>query len=498
MAEESKRIAKGGTVVLTGTIVAQALSMVTTLWIARRLGPDDFGLLTLATSLLLPLAALATLGLSGSLVRFIPVYIGKQDKTKVAGVISSAFVMGGIASVFVAAVTFVFSDLIAGTIFSDLRLGPMLKALALTIPLIVLTNIASAATRGSKKMHFDAIVQVVGPVVMLLVWGIGLLLFTNSLGVAIYATLIRWLIMAFLSLGFVVIVFGKFFGKGIDWAFRSLWVYSAPLIVSSLMYTLSPRMDRLVLGVVGDTFAVGVYSLAASVVMILKLLHASIVKTFLPVVADAYNRVSINRAKMLYTAVTRWDARLTFLSVVISMLIAQEVLGLLGESYAAAILPFVILAAAVYIGTIPGPTGAFLQMTNHQRVEAANAAIFFVVSPIIQWVLALWLGWIGVAIGVLVTAIIINLAQIAEIYFLYDFHPFHSGHFLFTALSVGTVIVCAVVGLTQPLSVRLLLLVLIICGFMLFVYRFRTGSDELILKMIAQSMPFAKMENTPS
>jgi O-antigen/teichoic acid export membrane protein len=364
--------------------------------------------------------------------------------------------------------------------------------LALTIPLSVVLNLATAATRGSKVMHYDAIVQIAGPIFRLLTWVVGLLLLKNVFDAAIYATLLQQLFPAILAVSFAYWIFRTYFGKGIRWSFKPLWVYSAPLILSTLMYNLAPRMDRLVLGVVSDSRAVGVYSAAAGLAIILSLVHSSIVKTFLPVIADAYNRVSVDRAKVLYVTVTRWDARLTFIGVVSAILIALEILGLLGDRYAEALLPFVILAISVYISTIPGPTGAFLQMTNRQRVDAANALVFFIVGPLIQLGLALWLGWIGVAFGVLVMTVIINIVQSAEIYHYYDFHVFQRDRLLFTVLSIVVVALCAVAGIKQDLPVRLALLGLVSGSFLAFIYLRRTANDILLFKMLTGGSPSEK------
>lgn len=484
LADESRQLATGGATVVVATLVAQALSMVVTLWIARRLGPDDYGLLSLATSLILPLSAVASLGLGRTLVRFLPVHIGNKDDAQVAGVISSSLVMTTAASMLVALVTILLAEPIAEVVFSDPRLTPVLRVMALSVPLIVLTNNALAATRGSKVMVFDAIVQIAGPIFKTVAWAVGLLVVANLLWAAVGATLVQWLLSAILAVGFAYWLYKGYFGKGIDWSFKPLWIYSYPLILSTLMYTLAPRMDRLVLGVVADTRSVGIYSLAASLVVILNLAHASVVKTFLPIVADAHNRVSPERAQSLYIFVTRWDSRLTFAIVAASILIAPEMLAVLGPSYAEALVPFIILALGVYISTIPGPTGAFLQMTNHQRVDAANAVAFFVISPLIQFGLALWLGWIGVAVGVLVVAIVLNVVQTVEIYQIYHFHPFQQGHLLFSILSMAILIVCALAGVRQDLIVRLALFALVAVGFLAYLYIDRSPDDALFMETI--------------
>ena len=498
LAAESKKIAKGGIIVIVGALISQGLSILATLWIARVLGPEKYGLISLALSILLPLAALAALGLPNALVRFIPVHMGNKENDKISGVVSSAFIMAAIASLLIAAAVVILSPLIANRIFSEPLLEPVLRILALTIPLIVLMNLATAATRGSQVMHYDAIVQIAGPIFRLLTWVAGLYLLKNLLDAAIYASLFQQLFPALLALAFAYWIFRKYFGQGIHWAFKPLWIYSAPLILSTLMYNLAPRMDRLVLGVVSDARAVGIYSAAASLMFILSLVHTSVVKNFLPIIADAYNRVSIERARILYITVTRWDARLTFVVVASSLLVAQEILSVMGERYSEALLPFVILGVAVYVGTIPGPTGALLQMTNRQRVEAANAMLFFVLSPFVQFGMAMWLGWIGVAVGVLVMAIIINTVQIVEIYHFYGFHAFQRDHLLFAVLSTVVVASCAVAAVTQDLTVRLALLGLVGGSFLAFIYFNRTPDDQMIFNMFRERIRLGKSQEKPN
>lgn len=497
LAEESKQLVVGGATVVVATLLAQALSMGLTLWIARLLGPDDYGLIALAFSVLIPLAAVASLGLSPTLIRFIPVHLGNNDNAKVAGVIASSLLMSSVASITIMLLTMLLAGPLSNIVFSEPRLVPVLRVMALTLPLMVLSGNALAATRGSKVMTFDAIVQVTSPLFRLIGWVVGLLLVTNLLWAAVGATVFQWLMAAILSLGFAWWVFRGYFGDGIQWSFRTLWVYSAPLILSSLMYTLAPRMDRLVLGVVGDTTVVGIYSLAASFMVILKLAHSSIVKTFLPVAADAYNRVSHERARSLYVNVTRWDTRLTFALVVTSMLFAQELLVILGEEYAPALLPFMILSASVYIATLVGPAGAFFQMTNRQRVEATNAIAFFVISPAIQLLFAQWLGWIGVAVGVLVVAILLAVVQVFELKKLYGFHPFQPRYGLYVLLTLAAVVVCGVIGLQQTLAARIATFAIVALSFVGYIYFTREPGDIYLYNLVTDRLFRRKEQAVP-
>jgi O-antigen/teichoic acid export membrane protein len=123
-------------------------------------------------------------------------------------------------------------------------------------------------------------------------------------------------------------------------------------------------------------------------------------------------------------------------------------------------------------------------MTNRQRVDAANALLFFIISPLIQLLFARWLGWIGVAIGVLATVVIINSLQVIEIRHFYRFHPFQRDHLIFTIGSIVIVVLAAFISQGFDLPFRIAILGGVLVGFLIYVYIQRTPNDIMFFEML--------------
>ena len=478
-------VVRGGSIVLASTLMAQALTLLSTIWVARVLGPSNYGMLSLTMSVVFPLVALATAGLGVAVVRFIPEYLGRGERSRVGAILfSSMTLVVGISTV-VTAILWGLAPILANRVFQDPILVSALRIGSIGIPAIATVQVAAAATRGLKTMRYDAIIRLIRPVLHLVSFGVLLWVSVKLLAAGLIATAISWWLTAFVSLFLCGYAFKRFPLVRSGYVFRMLIVYSAPLLLSNLMYAISPRIDRLVLGVVADATAIGLYSAAANVIVILKLLHVSLVKVFSPMVSDMYNRGSRTRAQRLYLAVTKWDTLLTFCAVASALLLAQEILLLFGDRYVEALIPFTVLAAGVYMGTVVGPSGAFLRMTNRQGLDAINAVVFLVVSPVLQFAFAYWLGWTGVAFGVVASAFVLNLVQVVEIRRSYGFQPFQGIYVRLVILTAVAILISGVVGLNSELPIRVLTLIAVLSIVLAYAYANLAPEEEAMLDLLA-------------
>jgi hypothetical protein len=259
---EGFTVIKGGMIVFLSAVLSQVLTLVTSMWITRALGPDQYGLYSLSLSVLVPIISLASLGLDQTIVRFMPVFVGRQENDRVKGVLYSSWEMASATSLMLAAMVAILAPLMADKVFHDSRMSFVLRALTLTIPFTVLTNIALSATRGLKVMHFDAGIRVARTLFRLVIWGVALYLLQNPLRAAVYGTVSAQAITAALTFGLVFWVFRAFLRSNIERMYKMLLKYALPLTLSVLMYSLIPRIDQLLLGTLVETRIVGIYSAA--------------------------------------------------------------------------------------------------------------------------------------------------------------------------------------------------------------------------------------------
>ncbi|MEM4267167.1 MAG: hypothetical protein QW404_03885, partial [Candidatus Nanoarchaeia archaeon] len=82
-----KTVAKGAVVFLLGMIFSKFFNYFFRI-VTARLGTDNYGMITLAISFVSVLAVLATLGLNGGVLRYVPFFKSRDDEKKVRGVIT--------------------------------------------------------------------------------------------------------------------------------------------------------------------------------------------------------------------------------------------------------------------------------------------------------------------------------------------------------------------------------------------------------------------------
>ncbi len=468
--EAASAVATNGAIALLGTLLAQGFSVVTTLWIARTLGADAYGVFVLAQSIINIALPLVALGLPTTVIRFLPVHIAKQQMTMVKGILYSSTIISGITGVVGALVVFYAAPIIAMQIFREPRLIMPLRYLAPLILFISLAELFKAILRSLKVTKYDATINVLRPTIQLGGWSILLNTTISHLNAATFSYMLGNIAGLFAGAVYINQNFRKVFVEKTEWCFSLLIRYSLPIISSSFLYAIAPRIDRFMLGTQVDSQAVGVYSVAASLAIYVNFFHSSIVTAFTPMIADTFHRVSVEEAKGLYIKVTEWDAQLTLSIVFTLILFGQDILGFIGNEFSNAFFPLALLSISMYISTLTGPSGPFLTMTNHQKIEALNALFMVVITVIFQFLLGWQWGMIGVAVGFLLSAVLLNIIQIIEIVWLYNFSPFSFPYLVFCVVStLGLGAVTYMAG-QAALDIRILAFSIISALYLIYMY----------------------------
>lgn len=479
----------GSSLILAGSLIAQILRVVLGIWIARELGPSDYGTFAQAVLLVTILLPLSTLGFSNTLLRFIPTYIGQDRPDKVKGAIVSSLIFILSSSFLVSFLVFSFADIIASYLFNNEGLGTLLKVFAVTIPLNSLSVVAMSATKALQIMIFDAIGQVLVPAIRLILWVAAILLGYTLLNGAVGGYLVGFMMLLVFSLGSLIYCLREFSSQPIHWELKPLFLYSLPIVFSTLLYTLLPRIDRLIVGSIATATNVGVYMFAVSFPRYVLIVRRSLVTVFVPMVSNLYNRNKVQEAIDLYKKMTSWDTKTTFILCLSMILFGKDILNYTGSEYLLGLPSLLIITLSIYVGTLVGPTGGFLMVTGKQSIEAINATIMLVTSMLLEYFLGQVYGIVGVAFGVLLSAILLNLIQIIEIWKFYSFHPFQSAHRKYSILSFFTLCVASYFSYQSELVIRIGVFLLVSIFFVIYLVK-AEREDLLELKDLIFSRLF--------
>lgn len=363
------------------------------LWLARHLGPADFGALNYAIALTLVFGALAALGLDGILVR--ELVRAPDEAQALLGSAAALRLAGGALALGLAALT-----------AALLRPGD-----PLTLALVAVLGLAGPLQASAVIDLWFQARQQAGAAVLA---RIGAFLAAASLRVGLIlggAPLLAfaWAVVAEAGLGAIAV--GLAFGRSRErpgaWRFdlgraRRLLADSWPLIFSGLMVTIYLRVDQLMLGQIRGDVELGVYSAAVRLAEIWPMLPTTLATAALPgVVAarEAGPAAYAERLRRLYALI----AALGYLGVLATTLLARPLVGLLlGPGYAAAAPTLVVLGWAGLFTGLGVARSAYLTAENLAGLHFLTVLLGGLANVALNWLLIPPLGGLGAALASLV------------------------------------------------------------------------------------------------
>lgn len=275
------------------SIIRLGLSFLVSVWLARYLGPEDFGMYNYAFAMIAIYSAVASLGMNGVVVRELikgdvsaPILMGTSFMLQIAGSL--------LASILVVLTTLV------------LRPGEW------NLLLVVLVMIPSVMLRSSDivKYWFESIISAKYSVISQNI----AFIFSSLLKILIilcggsyllisFTVTIEALISAFFLFYFFRKKHGEFNWKVNKHEAKRLLSLSWPLIISGVALMLYMRIDQIMIGNILGNAAVGIYSVAVKMVEVWYFLPVAIVSSVFPKIIKAkssseeeYN----NRLQFLY------------------------------------------------------------------------------------------------------------------------------------------------------------------------------------------------------
>jgi len=347
-------------------VLRMGMGLLVGVWVARYLGPAQFGLLNYATAFVALFGSIASLGLQGIVVRDL---VREPEDTQ--EILGTAFVMqllGGLLALAVAV-----------SAITWLRPGDTLARVMVAI--LGSTLLFKAA--DVSKYWFEAKVQSKYTVIVentvflaMAVGKVGLILSGASLMAFVWITLVETVLVA----AGVLWVYQRRVGALVRWQLhfaraRSLLKESWPLILSGLAVMVYMRIDQIMLGEMLGDDAVGIYSAAVRISEVWYFVPMSIVASVFPAIIEAKKtseELYLRRLQKLYDLMV-----VMALGVAIVMTFCSNwvVVLLFGKSYAAA---GGVLAVHTWAGIfifLHVASGKWLVMEGFQK-DALYRALF--------------------------------------------------------------------------------------------------------------------------
>lgn len=388
------------------------LSFITSIILARLLGPNGLGEYSYVLAIVYLLVIPMQLGLPQLLVREIAIYKTNEKWNYLKGIILRAdqFVLAAAIVLLIISITFL-------TFYTGFLKDSLKETFWWALPLIILIPFVanrSASLRGLKEVILGLIPElIIKPVALLLMIGIIMVTLGGSwfsppkIMMLVSGSFIIALITGTIWLRKKLPIQIRYLTPGFDsrrWFKRSL-----PFMLMGGLAIINSKIDLVLLGSLGSKDQVGLYLIANKGANLVSISLTAVNMATAPLFASLWVKQDLDQLQKILTRSTLAIFAFSIPVAMVMILMGHWILDLFwGNEFTNAATPLAILSIGYLFNATMGSVGSILNMTGNERFTSIGMGI----SVIINILLNLWLipklGMNGAAIASLVSFVVWN------------------------------------------------------------------------------------------
>lgn len=373
-----------------------------TVFLARLLDPDAYGLLQLALAVFAIVEILSKAGLAGSAARYIAEY-REIDPGQIPHIIKHVTKYSFVTIITVAIIFFFFPHQIA-SIIGEQSLTPFLQIGAvflLASPTVA--NIRSIL-QGFDKIKISSIIYSIQGISLFILAG-GLVFFGFGAIGALWGYIASYLLAAVLGLIVIYRIYIQYdpgtLEEGLS---RRMLEYSLPIVSTQSANTIDNRVDTLLIGFFLSPVSVSYYVIGKQIVQFLDAPGAALGYTLAPELGRQKAAKEGERVSRMYETSLVYILSLHIPSAAGLILIAEPLIEyIFGTEYLGGVPVLQLLAIHTVLLSAMNITGGTLDYFGRARARAAAKMIASIINIVLNIILIPILGIIGAATATVVT-----------------------------------------------------------------------------------------------
>lgn len=471
-----QRIAKNIGMSGISQLAVSILAFILMIYIARYFGPAEYGVYSFAISFTTLFAIFADIGLSQFMIR----NIARNKK------LSEEYITN------VSIIKIVLSIITLGLISFTVNLMNYPSDIVYIVYLFgvytILTSFAQmfmSIFQAFEKMEYVAIVTTIEKMILIsfglyiLFLGYGL---TTLAYVYVFSSTISLIISCFIVL--------KKISKPSPKINFSLW---KPLVISSIPFGLNTlfamlffKIDTVILSILQDDVAVGLYSAAYNPLLTLGVIISGMVVSAIYPVMSRYFISSKDSLERFTVLNSKYMAIIGFPIAIGSFILAEQFIQLFyAGQYIGSIIAFQILAIFIPIRLISSITGTLLTSINKQGVRMICVFLSAIFNILLNLALIPTLSYVGASLATVLSEIVLYLITI---YFINKYYHRLRLHIHFVKPFIAAAIMGMIIMIIILLSKTNLLLLIVVASLIylsvLILLKTFTKEDKEIFKKI--------------
>lgn len=432
------KIAKGASIIFLSGIISSFLGFLVRWLIIKNYSVEDYGVFSIAISIIGIFSVVFMLGLGQGIPRQIGFYLGQNKKEHARGVFYSSLKIIFPVAIF-SSIVFYFLIPYLSQFFNEPKLLVFLPPLVFYLFFSFFAITFVSFLRGYNYSFPHALRSVIekGIIFILLIF---LVFFNLSFEYIAWI----WSFSLFFFLVFILIKYFKHF-KGIIsgncfLSTKKLFVFSLPLLLLGLTTLVIVYTDTIMLGMYLPTNIVGIYSAAAPLARFIPILLGAAAWLYLPITSKLWAQNRKKDLKKIYATITKWIVSLTLPLFLVLFLFPSIVLKFLfGAEYISAASVLSILSIGFFFHTLMGPNDVGLIAIGENKSVAILRGIAALLNLFLNFLLIPYLGMVGAAVASTSSWILSNLLISIQLYRRTKIHPFSID--LVKPLIISTIII---------------------------------------------------------
>ena len=391
-----KRVAKNTSVLFIATIICYALGFFTTLYTARYLGPEEFGIISLAVSLTSIFGVLTDLGLNTLIVREVA-----RNKKLADKYVSNTLVI----KLALAFLTFVFIILTTVLLNYSWEVRTVIYIIMFSVIFTAFTSIFNAIFQSYEKMEYQSVGTILNASLMLTGVLISMYFHLNILAFAFV-----YFISALVTLVYSCMAYSLKFIRikiDIDWSFwRPTIKDSLPFAVTGVFSMIYYWIDSVILSQMAGNEVVGWYNAAYRLILIFASLYAVYMLSIFPVLSGFY-KTSHESIKIAFERSFRYMLIVNIpVAIFITFLANKIIILIFGMGYVQSIIALQVLIWSIIFMFINTLSLNLLGSVNKQVIVAKITAVGAIFNIILNIILIPEFSYVGSSIATVATELL--------------------------------------------------------------------------------------------
>ncbi|MGB6129572.1 MAG: oligosaccharide flippase family protein [Psychrilyobacter sp.] len=421
--------------------VGTGLSFGITLIISRLFGAFDYGKILFSLSFITIMSIFPKFGLDIGLLSFLGrTTINKQDKKCL---FTNAIIFTGVLTSIFIFIIYRYNENINIFLFGNKEYVVVIrKILPLTFFInlnIVYLSCFRAHGNIKKSILFNRVIVRIFKIIALVC------LFKSnkysSIQNIIIAEYLQELLM-FFNYSFYSLKLKYFGNVKISLLFKSLLVYSFPLLLNGIILILIENIDQYMIGSLMTPNFVAIYKASYQFGAVSNIAATAINILFVPMIAELYYNNNFIELKKKYSETTKYMIIINLYIFGIILNFSNEIMTLMGKEFIIGANALIIISLGQIINSAVGSVAELNTMTGNQKAVLISGLVVCSSNILLNFILIPSFGIVGAAIASMISLILRNLINYIYMFKHLHMHPYEKSYvsYIFIFIFTSTLI----------------------------------------------------------